>query len=172
MIVVFFNLYFCIWYIKRFFYNFKKCFIVSFLRSITSKAHFNFIFMNTKNTSKTNTPFLCYIVLKNLMLSKKVMQWFFNTPEIHHEIFLKTMADLLLDKDVLILISSIASERTELARATFLKTCGNTCGVNIRSVSYFQDLRDLKRNNEVLSHLYMIHLNQKKIPKKRCTWCS
>lgn len=51
------------------------------------------------------------IVLKNSMLSKKVMQWFFNTPETHHEIFLKTMADLLLDKDVLVLINSIASEQ-------------------------------------------------------------
>lgn len=55
------------------------------------------------------------------------------------------MADLLLDKDVLVLISSIASEKTELAQATFLKTCENTCRVNIRSVSYFQDLRDLKK---------------------------
>lgn len=68
-----------------------------------------------------------------------------NTPKNHHEIFLKTMADLVLDKDVLVLISSIASERIELARATFLKTCENTCRVNIRSVDCLNDLRGLER---------------------------
>lgn len=55
------------------------------------------------------------------------------------------MADLVLDKDVLVLICSIASKRIELARATFLKTCENTCRVNIRSVDCLNDLRGLER---------------------------
>lgn len=55
------------------------------------------------------------------------------------------MTDLVLDKDVLVLISSIASEKIELARATFLKTCENTWRVNIRSVDCLNDLRGLER---------------------------
>lgn len=60
------------------------------------------------------------------------------------------MAYLLLDKDVLVLISSIASERIEHARATFLETCKNTCGVNVRFVNYLQDLRGLEKEQRAI----------------------
>lgn len=57
------------------------------------------------------------------------------------------MAELLLDKDVLVLISSAADERIELAHAIFLKACRYTCsqGTNIRMANCFHDLRGLEK---------------------------
>lgn len=82
------------------------------------------------------------------------------------------MADLVLDKDVLVLISSIASERIELARATFLKTCENTCRVNIRSVDCLNDLRGLEREQrDIVLYIHDTFESEKR-PTKRCTWCS
>lgn len=72
------------------------------------------------------------------------------TPKTHHEIFIRTMADLLLDKDVLVLISSVADERIELAQAISLKTCEKTKGTNIRMVNCFHDLRDLEKEQRAI----------------------
>lgn len=66
-------------------------------------------------------------------------------PETHRVMFIKTMADLLLDKDVLVLIGSEANERIELAQTIFLKTCENTQGTNIRMVNFFKDLKGLEK---------------------------
>lgn len=60
------------------------------------------------------------------------------------------MAELLLDKDVLVLISSNASERIEHAQTTLFKTCENTCGVHIRFVNCFRDLRGLEKEQRAI----------------------
>lgn len=61
------------------------------------------------------------------------------------------MADLLLDKDVLVLISSDANERIELAQAIFYKACGYMCtqGTNIRIADCFHKLRGLEKEQRV-----------------------
>lgn len=88
-------------------------------------------------TMITNAPVMCkdFSIVEN------------KTSETHHETFLKTMAELLLDKDVLVLISSAADERIELAQAIFLKACRYTCtqGTNIRMANCFHDLRGLEK---------------------------
>lgn len=45
--------------------------------------------------------------------------------KIYYEIFLKIMVDLVLDKDVLVLISLIVSEKIEFVWVIFLKICEN-----------------------------------------------
>lgn len=55
------------------------------------------------------------------------------------------MVDLVLDKDVLVLISLIVSERIEFVWVIFLKICENICRVNICFVDCFNDLRGLER---------------------------
>lgn len=76
------------------------------------------------------------------------------------------MADLLLDKDVLVLISSVADERIELAQAISLKTCEKTKGTNIRMVNCFHDLRDLEKEQRAIVLFIHDTFKAEKSPEK------
>lgn len=65
------------------------------------------------------------------------------------------MANLLLDKDVLVLISSLAKETNEFAYAITIKACEHTQGANFRTVYQFNDLRDFVK--ETLTIVLFIH---------------
>lgn len=66
------------------------------------------------------------------------------------------MANLLLDKDVLVLISSLATETKEFAHAITIKAASeHTQGANIRTVYQFNDLRDIVK--ETLTIVLFIH---------------
>lgn len=65
------------------------------------------------------------------------------------------MANVLLDKDVLILIGSVATETKEFVHAITMKACEHTQGANIRTVYQFNDLRDIVQ--ETLTIVLFIH---------------
>lgn len=65
------------------------------------------------------------------------------------------MANLLLDNDILVLISSVASETKEFANAITIKACEHTNGANMRTVYRFKDLRDIVK--ETTSIVLFIH---------------
>lgn len=72
------------------------------------------------------------------------------SPETSNDIFVKAMSDLLLDKEVLVLVSSLAKERIVLAQEITLKTCENTQGTNMRMVQCFDHLRCLEMENRTI----------------------
>lgn len=64
------------------------------------------------------------------------------------------MTHLLLDNDVLVLISSGANETKEFARAITLKACEHTQGANMRTVYQFKDLRDIIKGTTIVSFIH------------------
>lgn len=64
------------------------------------------------------------------------------------------MTKLLLDNDVLVLISSVASERKEFAHAITIEACEQTQGANMRTVYQFRDLRDIVQGTTIVSFIH------------------
>lgn len=64
------------------------------------------------------------------------------------------MAKLLLDNDVLVLISSVASETKEFAHAITIKACEHTQGANMRTVYQFNDLRDIVKGTTIVLFIH------------------
>lgn len=126
---------------------------------ISLESHVNFYFLKLlsykQNLQGNQAPCLVPLFINYLCFTTKNITFSFTfegnqSLENPNDRFIKAMADLVLDKEVLVLISSIAKERIYLARAITFRICENTKGTNMRMVQRVRDLRCLEKEKRAI----------------------